>query len=59
MAILLVLKGQCHETDIFIEGFNILSSTFRVCADGFQGLSKACLLKPSSEFPFLWLVDVL
>jgi hypothetical protein len=35
------LKGQCHEMDIFFEGLNILISTFCVCADGFQGLSKA------------------
>ncbi len=35
------LKGQCHEMYIFVEGLNILISTFCVCADGFQGLSKA------------------
>ena len=34
------LKGQCHEMDIFFECLNILISTFCVCADGFQGLSK-------------------
>jgi hypothetical protein len=27
--------------DIFVEGLNILSNTFRVCADGPQGISKA------------------
>ncbi len=27
--------------DIFLEGLNIFISTFCVCADGFQGLSKA------------------
>jgi hypothetical protein len=30
------LKGQCHEMDIFLKVLNILSSTFCVCADGFQ-----------------------
>jgi hypothetical protein len=35
-----VLKGQCHEEDNFFERLNILISTFCVCADGFQGLSK-------------------
>jgi hypothetical protein len=30
-----------HEMDIFFEGLNILNSTFCVCADGFQDLSKA------------------
>jgi hypothetical protein len=34
-------KGQWHEKDIIFEGLNILISTFSVCADGFQGLSKA------------------
>ncbi len=34
------LKVQCHEMDIFFNGLNILISTFRVCADGFQGFSK-------------------
>jgi hypothetical protein len=34
------LKEQCHEVVIF-EGLYILISTFCVCADGFQGLSKA------------------
>ncbi len=28
----------------FFEGLNILNSTFCVCADGFQDLSKACQL---------------
>jgi hypothetical protein len=36
-----MLKGQFHEMDIFFEGLNILISTSCVCADGFQGLSKA------------------
>ncbi len=35
------LKGKCHEMDIFVEGPNILISTFCVCAGGFLGLSKA------------------
>ncbi len=35
------LKGQCHEMDIFLKVLNILSSTFCVCADGFQDFSKA------------------
>jgi hypothetical protein len=30
------LKGQCHEIDIFVEGPNILISTFYVCAHSFQ-----------------------
>jgi hypothetical protein len=34
------LKGQCHEMDIR-DGLNILTGTFCVCADGFQGLSIA------------------
>jgi hypothetical protein len=34
------LKGQWHEMYIFFEGLNIFISTFCVCADGFQGLSK-------------------
>ncbi len=29
------LKGQIHEMDIFLEGLNILISTFCVFADGF------------------------
>jgi hypothetical protein len=37
----LSLKGQCHEMDILFKGLNILISIFCVCADGFQGLSKA------------------
>jgi hypothetical protein len=36
-----ILKGQFHEMDIFFEGLNILILTLCVCADGFQGLSKA------------------
>jgi hypothetical protein len=35
------LKRQCNEMDIFGEGLKILISAFCVCADGFQGLSKA------------------
>jgi hypothetical protein len=35
------LKGQRREMFILFEGLNILISTFYVCADGFQGLSKA------------------
>jgi hypothetical protein len=35
------LKGQCNEMDIFCECLNILISTFCVCGDGFQVLSKA------------------
>ncbi len=33
-----LLKGQCQEMDILFEGLNTI---FCVCADGFQGLSKA------------------
>jgi hypothetical protein len=36
-----ILKGQCHEADIFFEGLNISISAFFVSADGFQDLSKA------------------
>jgi hypothetical protein len=36
-----MLKGQCHEKEIFLKVENILIITFCVCADGFQGLSKA------------------
>jgi hypothetical protein len=32
-----ILEGQCHKMDIR-NGLNILTSTFCVCADGFQGL---------------------
>jgi hypothetical protein len=35
------LKGRCHEIDIFVEGLNILISTFCVLDDGFQDLSIA------------------
>ncbi len=35
MFVRLVLKGQCHEMDIFSKVLNILISTFCVCADGF------------------------
>jgi hypothetical protein len=35
------LKGQRHEMDIFIEGLNILISTFCVLDGGFQDLSIA------------------
>jgi hypothetical protein len=31
-------KGECHEMDIFLEALNILISTFRISADGFQYL---------------------
>jgi hypothetical protein len=34
-------QGQCHELGYFFEGLSILISTFCVCVDGFQGLSKA------------------
>jgi hypothetical protein len=34
------LKGQSHKLDIVFEGLNNLISTFCVCADGFQDLSK-------------------
>ncbi len=36
-----MFKGKCHEMDIFFEGLNILISTYCVCADFFQGFSKA------------------
>ncbi len=32
---------QCHQVDIFLDDLNNLISTFCVCSDGFQGLSKA------------------
>ncbi len=35
------LKGQCNEMDISFEDLNILNNTFCICADSFQGLSKA------------------
>jgi hypothetical protein len=35
------LNGQCNEMDIFFS-LNILIGTFSECADGFQGLPKAC-----------------
>jgi hypothetical protein len=38
-----LLKGQCHEIDIFLKVLKILISTFCVCADGFQGLKKLSL----------------
>jgi hypothetical protein len=38
---ILSLKGKCHEMDIVFEGLNSFISTFRVCDDGLQGLSKA------------------
>jgi hypothetical protein len=37
--VFVLLKGQCHEMDIFFS-LNILISTFCVSAYGFQGLSK-------------------
>jgi len=37
-----ILRGQCHEMNIFLGGLNILIITFCVlCADGFQDLSEA------------------
>ncbi len=50
------LQGQCHETEMFFEGEYILISTFCVCADGFQGLSKAFhyyLLHTNMNFLFV------
>ncbi len=41
MLVPVLLKGQFNEMDNFFEGLNILISTFCVCGDGFQGLSKA------------------
>jgi hypothetical protein len=35
----LILKGQCHEMFLFIEGLNILISTFCVAA-GFKVFQK-------------------
>jgi hypothetical protein len=35
------LKGKCHAMEIFFKGLIILISTFYVCANGFQGISKA------------------
>jgi hypothetical protein len=47
------LKIQCHEEDICFKGLKILTSTFCVCADGFQGLSKAFHC-PAQLLPFLF-----
>ncbi len=47
------LKVQCHEVDICFEGLKILISTFCVCANGFQGLSKAFHC-PLQFLPFLF-----
>jgi hypothetical protein len=35
------LKGTVSRDGYILEGLNILISTFCICADGFQGLSKA------------------
>ncbi len=35
------LKGTVSRDGYFFNGLNILIGTFCVCADGFQGLSKA------------------
>jgi hypothetical protein len=35
------LKGTVSRDGYFFEGLNVLLRTFWVCADGFQGLSKA------------------
>ena len=35
------VKGTVSRDGYFFEGLSILISTFCVCADGFQGLSKA------------------
>ncbi len=50
------LKGQCHEMDILLERLNILISTFCVCTDGFQGLSKAfhCPIQLLIFYLLLW-----
>jgi hypothetical protein len=37
----LFLKGTVSRDGYFFDGLNILISTFCVCADGYQGLSKA------------------
>ncbi len=37
----LSLKRRCHELDISFDCLSILISPFCVCADGFQGPSKA------------------
>jgi hypothetical protein len=36
-----ILKGTVSRGGYFFEGLNILVSTFFVCTDGFQDLSKA------------------
>jgi hypothetical protein len=36
-----LLKRQCHKMDTFLVGITTLISTFCVCADSIQGLSKA------------------
>ncbi len=35
------LKAQCHQIDNCFEGLILLISTFCICADYFQDLSKA------------------
>jgi hypothetical protein len=40
----LLFKGTVSRDEYFFDGLNILISTFCVCADGSQGLSKAFLL---------------
>ncbi len=35
------IKGTVSRDGFFLEGLNVLISTFYVCADCFQGLSKA------------------
>jgi hypothetical protein len=45
-------ERQCHEMNIFFKGLNILISTFCVCADGFEGLSKSLSLLNRINFLF-------
>jgi hypothetical protein len=53
------LKGQCHEMGFF-EGLKILISTFCVCVDGYQGLSKSFQFSlPYTNIKFLFAVKML
>ncbi len=53
---LLVFKGTVSRDGYFFEGLNILISTFCVCADSFQGFSKAVhyLIQLLTFYLLLW-----
>ncbi len=50
-----VFMGTVSRDGYFFEGINILISTFCVCADGFQGISKA-FHYPIPLLTFYWLL---